>query len=103
MVMIVSDLEFEWDTSKAESNFKKHGISFLEAMETFYDPFGIHMIDSKHSEVEVRSYWIGKSKAGRILTSWFTLRGPIVRLIGAAELRKHRRLYESTEYQRSQN
>lgn len=36
MAMLSLDLEFEWDTSKAESNFKKHRVSFLEAMETFY-------------------------------------------------------------------
>ena len=95
--MIPLDLEFEWDTSKAESNFKKHRVSFLEAMETFYDPNGLHIVDRNHSKQEPRSYWIGKSKAGRVLTCWFTLRDYKVRLIGAAEFRKYRRLYEGAK------
>ncbi len=55
MAMIPFELEFEWDTSKAESNFKKHGVSFLEAVQTFYDPEGIHIVDRKHSKKEPRS------------------------------------------------
>jgi len=97
MAMISLDLEFEWDASKAESNFKKHRVSFLEAMETFYDPKGILIMDMKHSKEEPRSYWIGQSRAGRILTTWFTMREAKVRIIGAAELRKYRRLYEAAK------
>jgi hypothetical protein len=97
MAILSLDLEFEWDESKAESNFKKHRVSFLEASETFYDPLGLHIVDTKHSKNEPRSYWVGKSRRGRILTTWFTMRGTKVRLIGAAELRKFRRFYEASK------
>ena len=30
-------MKFEWDLNKAESNLKKHGISFDEAKSIFYD------------------------------------------------------------------
>ncbi len=30
--------EFEWDEEKAESNLKKHGVSFDEAATIFNDP-----------------------------------------------------------------
>ena len=99
MVMLPLILEFEWDESKAESNLKKHRVSFLEAAETFYDPLGVHIVDRKHSKDEPRSYWIGKSRKGRLLTTWFTMRGTKVRLIGAAALRKYRRLYEASKAQ----
>lgn len=95
--MLSFELAFEWDVSKAEANFQKHGVSLLEAAETFYDPEGFQIMDEKHSLEEARVYWIGKSKAGRILTSWFTMRENKVRIIGSAELRKFRRLYESSE------
>ena len=32
---------FEWDEAKADSDLRKHGISFDDATEAFYDPFAI--------------------------------------------------------------
>ena len=90
--------EFEWDARKEKSNVRKHGVTFLEAMETFSDPKGFQMVDVKHSESEPRLYRIGRTKSGRILTTWFTQRGIKVRIIGSAEWRKFRRFYyETTE------
>jgi putative transcriptional regulator len=31
-------MEFEWDEAKAEANFRKHGVSFVQAQMTFDDP-----------------------------------------------------------------
>ncbi len=31
--------EFEWNSEKAEANIVKHGISFEESAEVFFDPF----------------------------------------------------------------
>lgn len=91
-------MEFEWDSAKELANIKKHKISFTEAVETFFDPKGIQMVDRSHSEKEERHYWIGKSKTNRILTTWFTHRGSLIRIIGCAEWRKFRRIYyETTE------
>ncbi|WP_448310818.1 BrnT family toxin, partial [Pantoea sp. PGP6] len=33
-----TELEFEWDSVKAETNFRKHGIRFEEAALVFDDP-----------------------------------------------------------------
>jgi uncharacterized DUF497 family protein len=30
---------FEWDADKAQSNLEKHGVTFEEAAEVFFDPF----------------------------------------------------------------
>ena len=89
-------MEFEWDAVKELLNIKKHGVSFLESVETFLDPNGFQMKDLKHSEAESRSYWIGKSKSDRVLTTWFTRRGNLIRIIGSAEWRKFWRLYYET-------
>jgi uncharacterized protein len=32
-------VEFEWDESKARDNLEKHGVTFEEAAEIFFDPF----------------------------------------------------------------
>jgi uncharacterized DUF497 family protein len=31
------DAEFEWDPTKAESNYQKHAVSFIEAATVFFD------------------------------------------------------------------
>ena len=90
-------MEFEWDYLKEKKNRKKHKISFLEAVETFSDPNGIELDDISHSQSETRQFWIGKTKDGRILTSWFTRREQRIRLIGCANWRKFRRYYETTQ------
>lgn len=97
--MVSYFMEFEWDDNKDRSNQKTHKISFLEAVDTFYDPKGFQLLDETHStQDEKRYYWVGLSKSGRVLTTYFTKRGAKIRIIGSAEWRKFRRLYyETTE------
>lgn len=86
-------MEFEWDSSKAKSNLKKHKVSFSEAAESFADPNGFTLRDGKHSKSEDRYYWTGTSSTGRILTTWYTKRNGNIRIIGSAELRDFKRMY----------
>ena len=95
--MNMVDIEFEWDLRKDAANVTKHGCSFVEAEETFEDPAGLMLSDDGHSRVEQRLYWVGASNAGRILTTRFTLRESKVRIIGCAEWRKFRRMYEAAK------
>lgn len=89
-------MEFEWDYLKERQNISKHSISFSEAIDTFFDPEGIELDDTNHSRIESRKYWIGRDKKNRILTTWFTRRNDVIRIIGSAEWRKFRRLYYET-------
>lgn len=50
----MKSIRFEWDPRKAESNRKKHGVSFEEARDSFYDPYGDRFWDAKHSAAEDR-------------------------------------------------
>ncbi|MEI8346306.1 MAG: BrnT family toxin [Pseudomonadota bacterium] len=97
--MVICDLEFEWDESKESLNIKKHGVNFTEAVDSFFDPNGIQLFDTAHStNKEKRYYWVGKTKAGRILTTYFTKRRGKIRIIGSAQWRKFRRYYhEATQ------
>jgi uncharacterized protein len=35
------NLDFEWDLEKAAANLRKHGITFADAEQVFFDPFVI--------------------------------------------------------------
>ena len=95
-------MEFEWDFTKEEESIKKHNVSFVEAMETFSDPQALLLEDDKHSQLEERNYWVGKTAKGRVLTTRFTMRRNKIRIIGSAEWRKFRRLYnEATKSKKS--
>ncbi len=88
---------FEWDLAKDLENRAKHGVSFAEAVETFGDPRGIVLEDIAHSEDAARFYWVGRSRAGRVLTTRYTRRGSSIRIFGCAEWRRFRRYYESAQ------
>ena len=87
-------MEFEWDLSKEIENLKKHGVDFMEAIETFSDPNGFQLKDVKHSIVEMRFFWVGKSRKGKVITARFTRRGNVIRIIGAGYWRKGKQIYE---------
>jgi uncharacterized protein len=88
-------MEFEWDLSKELTNVRKHGVTFSEAVESFLDPQGFQLVDSLHSVREKRLFWVGQSSSGRVLTTRFTKRGSKIRIIGAAEWRRFRRMYHA--------
>ena len=60
-------IKFEWDTAKATSNQKKHGVSFEEAKSVFYDEFAMQFYDDGHSEEEHRFLMLGFSCESRML------------------------------------
>jgi len=49
-------MDFEWDSAKAESNARKHGVSFFEASTVLGDPLELVISDPDHSEGEFR--WV---------------------------------------------
>ncbi len=62
----LNGLVFVWNRAKAAHNNDKHGISFEEATEVFFDPF-FRMIDASRNE-ETRDAGIGRDTRGRLLT-----------------------------------
>jgi uncharacterized protein len=41
-------IKFEWNSTKAAGNEKKHGISFEEAKSVFYNEFAVQFYDNAH-------------------------------------------------------
>ena len=76
-------MRFEWDRKKAATNFKKHKVSFDEAVTVFYDPLSATFNDPDHSIGEERFITIGYSSSSRLLVVTYTERGAAVRLINA--------------------
>jgi uncharacterized protein len=56
----------EWDPGKAESNRRKHGVSFEEATTVFQNPMARIFGDPDHSGAgDTREIIVGHSIAGR--------------------------------------
>ena len=60
-------ISFVWDGTKAESNLKKHKISFEEAQTVFSDPSARMIFDPEHSGEEDRFILLGISSGLRLL------------------------------------
>jgi uncharacterized protein len=88
-------LEFEWDAAKAQTNVKKHGVAFTEALTVFADPLARVFDDPDHSAAERRELIVGHSAARRLLIVSFADREGKIRIISARPATKHeRRDYE---------
>jgi uncharacterized DUF497 family protein len=64
-------LKFEWDSYKAASNWKKHGVSFEEASTVFSDSLAYIFDDEWHSVDERREIIIGHSDKDRLILVFF--------------------------------
>lgn len=88
-------LVFEWDPGKAESNRRKHRVSFREAATVFEDPLSITVPDPDHSVGETHFILIGSSTSLQVLVVVHLERGDRIRLISARlATRRERRNYE---------
>ena len=74
---------FEWDEQKAESNLRKHDVSFEEAATVLRDPLAATVADPDHSTAEHRLLTFGMSAHGRLLVVAHTERDDVLRIISA--------------------
>lgn len=84
-------MKFEWDDAKAESNWKKHGVTFQEASTVFGDPFAGTFPDPDHSQGEERWLTAGLSAGGRLLLVAHAEFGDVLRIISARAATPHER------------
>jgi uncharacterized DUF497 family protein len=86
-------VSFEWDADKAQSNIEKHGVTFEEAAEVFFDPF--YQSGDATEEGESREFILGYSLAPRLLLIVYLERRERTRIISARPATRHeRKLYE---------
>lgn len=89
-------IKFEWDSSKAAANVRKHGVSFEDAQSVFYDEYAVQFFDENHSGDEERFLLLGMSTGARLLLVCHCERdaGNTIRIISARKATKR----ESTFY-----
>jgi uncharacterized DUF497 family protein len=89
----LQSVAFEWDADKAQSNIDKHGVTFEEAAEVFFDPF--YQTGDATEQGEPREFILGYSLAPRLLLVVYLERGARTRIISARPATRHeRKLYE---------
>ncbi len=76
-------MRFEWDANKALANFLKHGVSFNEALEVFFDPNAIERYDDLHSIDESRFTIVGFSSRRLLQVAYTEREEETFRLISA--------------------
>lgn len=87
VVHTIVRMDIVFDPNKAQSNLKKHGISFEEAASCLLDQMALVREDDD-AEGEQRFVLLGMSNAARLLTVVYTLRGEHIRLISARKATK---------------
>ncbi|HQR54148.1 MAG TPA: BrnT family toxin [Burkholderiales bacterium] len=88
-------MNFDWDSKKAHSNFRKHRVSFDEAATVFLDAHAVSGPDPDHSVAEERYITFGHSRLGRLLAVCHTYRPGTIRIISARRVtRGERKIYE---------
>ncbi len=92
----MTEIRFEWDPAKADSNEQKHGISFEEAKTVFWDEQGLLVEDPDHRSGEERFILLGLSQSLRLLVVVHTLGSrDVIRIISARKATRH----EAKQYQ----
>lgn len=86
-------MEFEWNRDKAETNPRKHRVSFDDATRVFLDPNRIETFDGREAYGEDRWKTVGFVEYA-LLAVVYTIRqknSDIIRLISARKADSHER------------
>ncbi len=89
-------LRFSWNSEKAASNARKHGVTFDEARTVFGDMLALDIDDPTHSQNERRFVIMGMSDRGRLIVVAYAEQDPeTIRIISARPVQpRERRFYE---------
>lgn len=90
-------VKFDWNPDKADENERKHGVSFDEAQEVFFDPNAIDQFDADHSITESRYNLIGLSSRRLLFVVYTERADDVMHLISARKATKRDR----TEYEQA--
>ncbi|HIC47596.1 MAG TPA: BrnT family toxin [Methylophaga aminisulfidivorans] len=95
MIDLNSIIGFNWDDGNSRKNFKKHGVSQVEAEQVFFNCPLLLLHDPKHSQIETRYHALGKTDTERLLHITFTLRQneTLIRVISARDMHHKERAY----------
>lgn len=89
-------ITFDWDNGNLEHT-KKHGFSYKECEQIFYNKPILISPDEIHSGIEQRFRVLGKTKLDRLTVLVFTLRWGKIRVISARDQNKKEKLIYKNE------
>ena len=94
--------QFSWDSAKAQSNERKHGVSFQLAATVFRDQNALVCHDVRHDGPDDRWHVLGMAQSSLVIVVVCTFdelnRGERVRIISARKAKpRERRAYETGE------
>ncbi len=98
-------MQFEWDFKKADENIINHdGISFEDAVLSFFDKWSIEDYDDKHSDFEEQRFTITGLSSQILLRVTFTVvvnenDKEIIRIISARKAKGK----EKQDYEQARN
>jgi len=85
-------IKFVWDSNKAQSNLAKHGVSFTQAAQAFFDPF-LRITDAGTNE-QARDAVIGMDERWNLLfVVHIVLEEDAIRIISARKATPSERDY----------
>lgn len=87
-----------WNSQKNKTNKTKHGISFDEASEVFFDLLSLTVADEEHSWGERRFITIGQTGSGKLFVVFHTETETEIRIYSARKPTKIERLNYEEEY-----
>lgn len=81
-------MNFQWDKGKAESNLKKHGVRFADAVQVFEDDYAWTYEDDAADSEQV---WLtlGMTDAGCLVVVWTERFDDNIRVISARKATSH--------------
>jgi hypothetical protein len=89
---------FEWNAGNRDKNWERHGVAPGEAEQIFFNRPVLVAADPEHSQGEPRYAALGQTSEDRLLAVVFTIRGTLIRVISARDMRRReRRRYEQEE------
>ena len=89
---LLHGITFIWDSDKAVANRRKHGITFEQAAEAFFDPF-LKVVDASRHE-EARDAIIGMDTRWNLLfVVHLELEDDAIRLISARKATRREQAY----------
>lgn len=86
----MQDEFFEWDDTKAATNWRDNSITFEMARDAFKDAFSIDWIDNRQDTPEERLNTLAVV-GDRLLHVSYTLRGDRIRILSARKAEPHER------------
>lgn len=82
-------MQYEWDPNKAQTNWRKHGVDFADAIGALEDPHRLEELDERYAYGEERTITIGMATS-RVLFVVTTSRGEdTCRIISARKATRH--------------